>query len=186
MVFYLVLSLFLVLVGHAFRLLRWEQFIRIYERPLRGQMLRGMAGGYALNFVLPFHLGDVFRAVFTGRRMKSGIGFALATVIMDRFLDVWFVALGFGTFWALGQGGAAVLGAAQYYLVFSLVLALVLVLGLLPGPVMAAWPSFRGNGSNMGITDVQTPAPDYAKLQWAAKIGTSAESMTTSTAGRGG
>ena len=36
MTFYLVLSLFLVLVGHAFRLLRWEQFIRIYERPLRG------------------------------------------------------------------------------------------------------------------------------------------------------
>ena len=128
MAFYLVLSIFLVLVGHAFRLLRWEQFIRIYERPLRGQMLRGMAGGYALNFVLPFHLGDVFRAVFTGRRMKSGIGFALATVIMDRFLDVWFVALGFGAFWALGQGGAAVLGAAQYYLVFSLVLALGLVL----------------------------------------------------------
>ena len=128
MTFSLVLSLFLVLVGHAFRLLRWEQFIRIYERPLRGQMLRGMAGGYALNFVLPFHLGDVFRAVFTGRRMKSGIGFALATVIMDRFLDVWFVALGFGAFWALGQGGAAVLGAAQYYLVFSLVLALGLVL----------------------------------------------------------
>ena len=61
------------------------------------------------------------------------------------------------------------------------VLALVLVLGLLPGSVMAAWPSFRGNGSNMGITDVQTPAPDYAKLQWAAKIGTSAEGMTTST-----
>ena len=48
---YFVLALVLVLVGHAFRLLRWEQFIRIYERPLRGQMLRGMAGGYALNFV---------------------------------------------------------------------------------------------------------------------------------------
>lgn len=91
---FLLLALLLVLVGHAFRLLRWEQFIRIYERPPRGQMLRGMAGGYALNFVLPFHLGDAFRAVYTGRRMKSGIGFALATVIMDRFLDVWFVASG--------------------------------------------------------------------------------------------
>ena len=34
---YFVLALVLVLVGHAFRLLRWEQFIRIYERPLRGQ-----------------------------------------------------------------------------------------------------------------------------------------------------
>ena len=74
---FLLLALLLVLVGHAFRLLRWEQFIRIYERPPRGQMLRGMAGGYALNFVLPFHLGDAFRAVYTGRKMKSGIGFAL-------------------------------------------------------------------------------------------------------------
>ena len=103
---FLLLALLLVLVGHAFRLLRWEQFIRIYERPPRGQMLRGMAGGYALNFVLPFHLGDAFRAVYTGRRMKSGIGFALATVIMDRFLDVWFVAFGFIAFRLLGRGGA--------------------------------------------------------------------------------
>lgn len=108
---FLLLALLLVLVGHAFRLLRWEQFIRIYERPPRGQMLRGMAGGYALNFVLPFHLGDAFRAVYTGRRMKSGIGFALATVIMDRFLDVWFVAFGFIAFRLLGLGGAPVDGA---------------------------------------------------------------------------
>ena len=128
---YLLLALALVLVGHTFRLLRWEQFIRIYERPMRGRMLRGMAGGYALNFVLPFHLGDVFRAVFTGRRMKSGIGFSLATVIMDRFLDVWFVALGFIGFWAAGFGGEAVHRAARYYLVFSLVLAVGLVLVVL-------------------------------------------------------
>ena len=125
---FLLLALLLVLVGHAFRLLRWEQFIRIYERPPRGQMLRGMAGGYALNFVLPFHLGDAFRAVYTGRRMKSGIGFALATVIMDRFLDVWFVAFGFIAFRLLGLGGAPVDGAARYYLVFSLLLGLGLVL----------------------------------------------------------
>ena len=124
----LLLALLLVLVGHAFRLLRWEQFIRIYERPPRGQMLRGMAGGYALNFVLPFHLGDAFRAVYTGRRMKSGIGFALATVIMDRFLDVWFVAFGFIAFRLLGLGGAPVDGAARYYLGFSLLLGLGLVL----------------------------------------------------------
>ena len=42
---------------------------------------------------------------------------------MDRFLDVWFVALGFIAFSLQGQGGAAVRGAARYYLVFSLVLA---------------------------------------------------------------
>ncbi len=127
MLAFLLLSMALVLAGHAFRLLRWEQFVRIYERPQRGTMLRGMAGGYAINTVLPLHLGDVFRAVFVGRRMKSGIGFALATVIMDRFLDVWFVALGFAAFALLGQGGDAARMAARYYLVLAVVLAVALV-----------------------------------------------------------
>ena len=124
---YFLLSIVLLLMGHAFRLLRWEQFVRIYERPQRGTMLRGMAGGYAINTILPLHLGDVFRAVFVGRRMKSGVGFALATVIMDRFLDVWFVALGFGAFVLLGQGGESARAAARYYLLFAVLLAVVLV-----------------------------------------------------------
>lgn len=127
MLAFLLLAVALLLVGHAFRLLRWEQFVRIYERPQRGTMLRGMAGGYAINTILPLHLGDVFRAVFVGRRMKSGVGFALATVIMDRFLDVWFVALGFGAFVLLGQGGESARAAARYYLVFAVLLAVALV-----------------------------------------------------------
>ena len=82
-----------------------------------------MAGGYAVNFLLPFHVGDFLRAALAGRKMKTGTGFAFATVIMDRFLDVWVVALLFGGFRLAGLGGAAVLGAARYYLVFALLLA---------------------------------------------------------------
>ena len=97
----------LVLLGHVFRLLRWEQFIRIYEYPQRRSLLRAMAGGYAVNFLLPFHVGDFLRAALAGRKMKTGTGFAFATVIMDRFLDVWVVALLFGGFRLAGLGGAA-------------------------------------------------------------------------------
>lgn len=125
-------SVALALLGHVLRLLRWEQFIRIYERPSRPSLLRGMGGGYAIDFFLPFHLGDVFRAVFCGRKMKSGVGFALATVIMDRFLDVWVVALLFGVFRLLGMGGAAVTAAAAGYLLLALVLAVLLALVLVP------------------------------------------------------
>ena len=126
----------LVLLGHVFRLLRWEQFIRIYEYPQRRSLLRAMAGGYAVNFLLPFHVGDFLRAALAGRKMKTGTGFAFATVIMDRFLDVWVVALLFGGFRLAGLGGAAVLGAARYYLVFALLLAAALV-GLLLSRLMA-------------------------------------------------
>ena len=95
----------LVLLGHVFRLLRWEQFIRIYEYPQRRSLLRAMAGGYAVNFLLPFHVGDFLRAALASRKMKTGTGFAFATVIMDRFLDVWVVALLYGGFRLAGLGG---------------------------------------------------------------------------------
>jgi len=120
----------LVLAGHLFRILRWEQFIRIYERPARRRLLRGMAGGYAINFLLPFHVGDAFRAVYCGRGMRSGVGFGLATVIMDRFLDIWVVALLFGAFWAVG-GSAGLAQGALFYFVFALALAFALLLILL-------------------------------------------------------
>lgn len=133
-VFLLLASVLLLLLGHLFRILRWEQFIRIYERPMRGAMLRGMAGGYAVNFLLPFHIGDIFRAWFTGRRMKNGVGFALATVIMDRFLDVWLVTLIFGIFRLTGASGIE--DETHYYLFFSAALAVALVLVIrLRGPI---------------------------------------------------
>ena len=133
-VFLLLASVLLLLLGHLFRILRWEQFIRIYERPMRGAMLRGMAGGYAVNFLLPFHIGDIFRAWFTGRKMKNGVGFALATVIMDRFLDVWLVTLIFGIFRLTSASGVA--DETRYYLAFSAALAMALVLVIrLRGPI---------------------------------------------------
>src|SRR5699024_1144996 len=118
----LLASVVLLLLGHLLRILRWEQFIRIYERPMRGVMLRGIGGGYAVNFLLPFRVADLFRAWFTGRKMKNGVGFALATVIMDRFLDVWLVTLLFGVFRLTGASGVA--DETHYYLAFSAALAL--------------------------------------------------------------
>ena len=91
-------------------------------------------GGYAVNFLLPFHIGDIFRAWFTGRKMKNGVGFALATVIMDRFLDVWLVTLIFGIFRLTGASGVA--DETRYYLAFSAALAVALVLVIrLRGPI---------------------------------------------------
>ena len=42
----LLASAALVLLGHVFRLLRWEQFIRIYEYPQRRSLLRAIIEMY--------------------------------------------------------------------------------------------------------------------------------------------
>ncbi|MDO5444376.1 MAG: lysylphosphatidylglycerol synthase transmembrane domain-containing protein [Eubacteriales bacterium] len=123
-------SILLLLAGHLFRLLRWEQFISIYERPSSGYLLNAMAGGYAINFLLPFHLGDIFRAVFSGRKMRSGIGFGFATVIMDRFLDVWFVTLFFWIFRLSGISSTSD-SAGERYLVLSIILITAFLLVIL-------------------------------------------------------
>ena len=88
-----------LMAGHGLRIRRWSRFIGIYEQPPTGALMRALSLGYALNFVLPFKLGDLFRAWYAGRRMKNGVGLALATVVVDRFLDILAVALLFAGLW---------------------------------------------------------------------------------------
>ena len=70
----------------------------------------------ALNFVLPFKLGDLCRAWYAGRRMKNGVGLSLATVVVDRFLDVLAVAVLFAALWATGVRRELVWDSARFYL----------------------------------------------------------------------
>ena len=130
-VFLFVCSIVLLMVGHALRLMRWSCFIKIYEHPPAGALLRSMALGYALNFFVPFKLGDVFRAYYSGKRMKNGIGFSLATVILDRFLDLIVVALLFAVLAFSNVGRDAARESARfYYIAAAAVLALLLIANL--------------------------------------------------------
>ena len=81
-----------------------------------------MGLGYELSFLLPFKLGDLFRAFYAGRRMKSGIGLSLATVIVDRFLDVVAVALIFAVLYLAGVSRALIQDSARFYILAALVL----------------------------------------------------------------
>lgn len=110
-------SVILLMLGHAIKIQRWSRFIRIYERPPLGALLRSMSLGYALNYVLPFKLGDLVRAIYSGRRMKNGVGLSLATVILDRFLDVLAVTVIFAALYALGVKRELVLSSAKFYFI---------------------------------------------------------------------
>lgn len=74
--------------AHFIRISRWKLFIKTYEKPHSKNLINALSMGYLLNFFLPFKLGDIVRALIAGRKMKNGYGFSLATVIIDRCLDV--------------------------------------------------------------------------------------------------
>ena len=119
-----VASVIILMLGHWIKLLRWSRLIISYEQPPKAVLLRSMALGYALNFVLPFKLGEIFRACYAGRHMKNGVGLSLATVIIDRFLDILAVTLLFASLWILGIKRELVLDSAGFYFVAT---ALVLI-----------------------------------------------------------
>ncbi len=98
--FFLCAAVFLTM-GHVFKTFRWRRFTCIYESVPMPTLLGALASGYLLNFFLPLHLGDVLRIVISGRKMKNGYAYALATVLVDRCLDVVCVGL---LFFALSWG----------------------------------------------------------------------------------
>lgn len=90
---YLILAIILLFSGHLLRILRWEIFIKIYEKPDKKSLMISLSSGYLCDFVLPFHLGEIIRALIAGKKMKNGYSFSFATVIIDRYLDMIFVGL---------------------------------------------------------------------------------------------
>ena len=129
--FLFICSIILLMAGHALRLMRWSSFIKTYEHPPVGALLRSMALGYALNFFVPFRLGDILRAYYSGKRMKNGVGFSLATVILDRFLDILVAAILFAALALTNVGADAVRESARFYYILAVaVLVLLLVANL--------------------------------------------------------
>lgn len=105
------------MLGHAVKVLRWRRLIRIYEAPSTGSLFRAMSLGYGLNFILPFKLGELVRAWYAGKRMKNGVGLSLATVIVDRFLDILVVTFLFGLLYIMGIQKDLVLDSARFYFI---------------------------------------------------------------------
>lgn len=117
-----------LMLGHGLRIRRWSRFIGIYEEPPTWALVRALSLGFALNYVLPFKLGDLCRAWYAGRRMKNGVGLSLATVIVDRFLDVLAVALIFAALRLAGVERELAQESARFYLLAAAGVLLLLVL----------------------------------------------------------
>lgn len=79
-------------VGHFFRMLRQSELIKVYERADKSVLLRSIGAGYSVDFFLPFHIGDIVRGVYLGKKLKNKYTFSFATIFIDRLLDVFMVA----------------------------------------------------------------------------------------------
>ena len=82
------LAVCLMLLGHILKVLRWSEFVWVYERPARVNLFYALACGHIVNAVVPFRLGDLVRMWISGRKMQNGYALSIATVFIDVYLDV--------------------------------------------------------------------------------------------------
>ena len=138
----LIIAIALVCLAHFIRTLRWELFVKTYEKSNTKNLLQSLSIGYFINSFIPFKAGDLVRAWISGRKMKNGRGFALATVIVDRYLDILVVGILFAIFSAFNLDSA---DSVWFYMFLAVgVLAVTLLVYILRGYVKKILKNIAG------------------------------------------
>ncbi len=122
-----IITLFL---GHYFKMLRWKQFVEIYEKPKDGNLLKSLTIGYMVNFCFPLRIGDLFRAVISGRKMKNGISFSISTIIVEKYIDIIIVGFLFWVFYLFNANNNYLLFSVLFYFGFSIILLILSILAI--------------------------------------------------------
>lgn len=120
---YFLCAVAMLTLGHTFKGIRWKRFVGIYESTPLSTLLGSLAAGYLVNFYLPLHLGDLLRLWLSGRKMRNGYGYAMATIVVDRCLDLVCVAVLFLIIGGITRSAAYIKGLWIYALVLVGVLA---------------------------------------------------------------
>ena len=110
-----ILSVMLMISGHLWKVKRWIQFISVYETPDQGNLLRSLAGGHAVNVIFPFRLGYALRMFLSGRNMKNGYPFSIATVTADIYIDTLIVCFAYLSLCICGICNASICNTARNY-----------------------------------------------------------------------
>lgn len=126
----LCIAVVLLFAGHFVKALRWRQFVQIYETTGQDTLIRALACGYLADHILPLYIGDLARAFWAGRKMENGSAFSLATVILDRCLDVWAVGLICSAIYCGGALRGTLQNAVLPYIFPALALAVLLAVSL--------------------------------------------------------
>jgi uncharacterized protein (TIRG00374 family) len=120
-------------IGYSCRIERWRLMLKQDNPKLNWLRCAGpFLGSFAANNVLPFRAGDVMRAFAFNTTLGVSAGIVIATLFVERLLDLLMVLVLFGvslTYFKLDVSGFASMGSAA---LIAIAMAILLVL-LFPG-----------------------------------------------------
>ena len=81
-------AILVMFLSHWLRALRWQFFLNSIKRIGVMRLFGATLIGYMGNTVLPAHLGEIFRANVIGKKESIPTSSVLATVVIERIIDV--------------------------------------------------------------------------------------------------
>ena len=117
----LLVAVLLLCAGYACRIERWRTMLARENAALRWRDCAGpLLASFAANNVLPFRAGDVMRAFAFNDRLHTTAGSVLATLFVERLLDLLMVILLLGgALWVFGFDVSHLLGIGGPLLVIA-------------------------------------------------------------------
>lgn len=81
------LSCLLLVLGHITRSYRWKMLFPAGIQKDRYSLILSLSIGYAINFLLPFRIGELVRIFLLSWYWKIKSSQSAATVVTERFID---------------------------------------------------------------------------------------------------
>jgi len=85
---YLVPTVATIFLSHFLRAFRWRYLLEPIRRLDMKSLFSSLLIGYAANVVTPAHLGEILRAYILSKKRALSMSAILATVVMERIIDV--------------------------------------------------------------------------------------------------
>ncbi|NJL07126.1 MAG: flippase-like domain-containing protein [Methylacidiphilales bacterium] len=92
-----------LLVAHVVRCIRWATLFPSLSHVRHSDLLTGLSVGYLVNALLPFRVGELIRILYVHWRGKVQLAYVVATVVLERVLDILVVGAILFAFAAAGR-----------------------------------------------------------------------------------
>lgn len=116
-----ILSIISMICGHLFKIRRWGLLISVYETPSFSNLLKALSLGHCLNAILPVRLGDFVSIYISGKKLKNGCSFSLATLFVNLYIDFISVSMMFFGMAVIGKGGHQLRVIARWYMLLIVI-----------------------------------------------------------------
>lgn len=128
-IIFLIVAIITLSLAHFIKILRWRLFIEIYEEPRNRNLIQALSLGYLINLFFPFRvIGDFFRAIYSGKKMKNSYSLSFSTVIVDRILDIITVGILFYIFYIFSIYNRQIEKSFRFYMLFSVLIISLIIL----------------------------------------------------------